>query len=98
MRESIAFKRVSSAIPLAVGYLLLCCLYAWQAARRDTPTIFSDELQFAQISRSIAETGKPARLGVETGFESLYTYLQHRFGGSTTRRMRTEQPRRSACS
>jgi hypothetical protein len=76
VRERFSYERLSAALPLAVGYLALCSLYSWQASKRDTPTIFTDELQFAQISRSIGETGKPARRGVEFGFDNLYTYLQ----------------------
>ena len=53
----------------------LASLYAWQAAAA-TPTIFTDEIEFTQVSRSIADTGRatlarrPSRPGV-----SLYTYL-----------------------
>ena len=72
----LSYDRVASALPLAIGYLLLATLYAWQAEGRETPTIFSDELQIAQLSRSIAETGRPARRGEAFGFETLYTYLQ----------------------
>jgi hypothetical protein len=76
VRERLSYERLSSAIPLAVGYLVLCSLYSWQAAKRDTPTIFSDELQFAQISRSIAETGRARWRGEPYGFDTLYTVLQ----------------------
>ena len=72
----LTYDRAASALPLAVGYLLLACLYTWQAGGRKTPTIFSDELQFAQLSRSIADTGSPARRGEAFGFETLYTYVQ----------------------
>ncbi len=60
---------------LGVGYLCLATLYAWQAANRVSPTIFSDEIEFTQISRGIAESGVPSRLGEPSGFGSLYTYL-----------------------
>jgi hypothetical protein len=40
-----------------------------------SPSIFSDEIEFTQISRGIAETGRPSRLGEPSGFGSLYTYL-----------------------
>ena len=49
--------RVERVIPLVGAYLLLATLYAWQAWRRETPTIFTDELELTQISRAIAETG-----------------------------------------
>ena len=35
----------------------------------------SDEIEFTQISRGIAATGTPSRLGEPSGFGSLYTYL-----------------------
>jgi hypothetical protein len=60
---------------LAVAYLGLAALYAWQASKRLSPTIFSDEIEFTQISRAIAENGVPSRHGQPSGFETLYTYL-----------------------
>ena len=56
--------------------LLLAALYAWQAWQRQTPTLFSDEIEFTQISRSIAETGEAALRGGEPApGVSLYAYL-----------------------
>ena len=60
---------------LGVAYLCLGSLYAWQASQRVSPSIFSDEIEFTQISRGIAETGMPSRLGESSGFGSLYTYV-----------------------
>jgi hypothetical protein len=60
---------------LAIAYLGLAALYAWQASKRVSPTIFSDEAEFSQISRGIAENGVPSRRGEPSGFETLYTYL-----------------------
>ncbi|HEU0057842.1 MAG TPA: hypothetical protein VFQ08_11345, partial [Gaiella sp.] len=67
--------RLESAAPLIGAYLLLSTLYAWQAWRRETPTIFSDELETTQISRAIAETGHAARRGEPYGFTSLVPWL-----------------------
>jgi len=67
--------RALEALPLVLAYVVLCCLYAWQASQRSTPTIFNDELEFAQISRSIAETGQAARRGEPYGFQTLYAYI-----------------------
>lgn len=67
--------RALAALPLALLYLLFCSLYLWQAGQRLTPTIFSDELELAQLSRSIAETGESARRGEPYGFQSVYTIL-----------------------
>jgi multisubunit Na+/H+ antiporter MnhB subunit len=70
-----ARTRVESLAPLVGAYLLLATLYAWQAWRRETPTIFSDELETTQISRAIAETGHAARRGEPYGFTSLVPWL-----------------------
>ncbi|MCP9485827.1 MAG: hypothetical protein MSC30_08185 [Gaiellaceae bacterium MAG52_C11] len=67
--------RALDALPLVLGYVLLCCLYGWQASRHDSPTIFTDELEFAQISRAIAETGEAARRGSPYDAQTLYSYL-----------------------
>lgn len=71
-----AFPRI--ALPTAallLLYLLFVALYLWQAAQRLTPAIFSDELEVAQISRSIAETGQAARRGQPFGLQTLYTVI-----------------------
>ena len=70
-----ARARVEGLAPLFGAYLLLATLYAWQAWRRETPTIFSDELELTQISRAIADTGEPARRGDPYGFSSLVPWL-----------------------
>ena len=62
-------------VPLFAAYFALAALYAWQAWRRETPTIFTDELELTQISRSIADTGEPARRGDPYGFTSLAPWL-----------------------
>ena len=66
-----ARARVEGVLPLVGAYLLLATLYSWQAWRRETPTIFSDELELTQISRAIADTGEPGRRGEPYGFSSL---------------------------
>ena len=62
-------------IPLLAAYFTLCVLYAWQAWRRETPTIFTDELEMAQISRAIAATGHPGRRGEPYEFTTLVPYV-----------------------
>jgi hypothetical protein len=65
-----------AALPLALLYIALSALHVWQASRHTTPTIFTDEIEFTQVSRSIAETGRPAfRDGAASGFQGLYPYL-----------------------
>lgn len=62
-------------IPLAVAVLALLSLLFWEAAIRRTPTIFTDELEWSQISRAIAATGHAARRGEPISFKSLYAFL-----------------------
>ena len=68
--------RFLAALPLALLYLGLCCLYAWQASDHVTPTIFSDELELAAYARHIAETGSAGLRGESTGgFPGAYAVL-----------------------
>jgi hypothetical protein len=67
--------RLYRAIPLASAFLWLCVLYGWQTRGHVTPWLFTDELKFAQISRSIAETGHAAQRDHPASFDTLYTYL-----------------------
>lgn len=67
--------RLQSALPLLIVYFALAALYAWQASRRPVPTIFTDELELTQLSRSIAETGEAARRGDPYGIPTLVAYF-----------------------
>jgi hypothetical protein len=64
-----------TTLALLGAYFLLVTLYAWQAWRRETPTIFTDELELTQISRAISEVGHPARRGEAYGFTTLAPWL-----------------------
>jgi hypothetical protein len=66
---------LDALVPLLAAYFALSVLYAWQAWRRETPTIFTDELEMTQISRAIAATGHPARREQAYVFTSLVPYL-----------------------
>ena len=66
---------LDALVPLLAAYFALCVLYAWQAWRRETPTIFTDELEITQISRAIATTGHPARREQAYVFTSIVPYL-----------------------
>lgn len=69
-------KRVAAALPLLVAYFSLSALYAWQAWQRQTVTLFSDEIEFAQMSRAIADTGNATLRGGYPALETaLYAYL-----------------------
>ena len=64
-----------SAFPVLLLALTVLVFYAVEAWSRKTPWIFSDELEWTQISRSIAATGHAARRTEPTYFKSLYAYL-----------------------
>jgi len=67
--------RLLAAVPLASIYLWLCILYTFEAWKRVTPWLFTDELETTQISRAIASTGHPARRGEPYPHHSLYTLM-----------------------
>src|SRR5262249_33605925 len=69
------WARSDALLPLSAAYFAFAAYYVWQAWRRDTPAIFTDELELTQISRAIAHTGHPARRGVPYHFTSLYPYF-----------------------
>ena len=67
--------RVYAAVPLASVYVWLCLLYAWESRGHKTPWLFVDELQLAQLSRAVNETGHAARRGQPYTFDTLYTFV-----------------------
>jgi hypothetical protein len=67
--------RVLAVVPLASIYVWLCVIYSFEAWKRVTPWLFTDELEMTQLSRSIAETGRAARRGEPHSFRSLYTVM-----------------------
>jgi len=67
--------RVRDVWPLFAAYAGLAILYSWQARERATPTVFSDEIEFTQVSRSIADTGRATIRGADPPSVSLYEYL-----------------------
>ena len=67
--------RLLAATPLLAAFLGIACLYIWQASNHPTPWLFSDEIEYAQISRAIADTGVPARRGVEYWGAGLFPWL-----------------------
>ena len=75
-RRGLRLPDRKTLLPLVAAYVVLATLYAWQAWQRATPTLFSDEIEFTQISRAIAETGRAALRGGEPApGASLYAYL-----------------------
>jgi hypothetical protein len=71
----LGFDRLVSVLPLLTIYIWLSFLYGWEAWGHVTPWLNGDELETAQISRSIAETGEPARRGVPYPLHGIYPYV-----------------------
>jgi hypothetical protein len=67
--------RLLTTYPLVVAYLGLLMLYAWQTTKHSTPWLFTDELQWAGLSRGVAHHGVPELRLERAPFGSLYTYL-----------------------
>ncbi|HET8528163.1 MAG TPA: hypothetical protein VFL60_04575 [Gaiellaceae bacterium] len=67
--------RLVVALPLASIYVWLCIVYCVEAWKRLTPWLFTDELEYTQLSRAIAATGHAARRGEPHSFRSLYTVV-----------------------
>jgi hypothetical protein len=67
--------RALSAIPLASIVIWLGALYVFESVWRRTPTLFSDEMKWTQLSRAISDTGRAAQRGAPASFGSLYSYL-----------------------
>ena len=67
--------RGSQALVLAGITVTVLVFYAVEASLRRTPWLFTDELEWSQLSRAIASTGRAARRGQPHSFESLYAYL-----------------------
>lgn len=68
-------ERLSAGALVLAFFVALCSVYGWLAWRHGTPWLFSDELENSQLSRSIAETGGPARRGEPLDRISLYAYV-----------------------
>jgi hypothetical protein len=67
--------RLTNAVPVTVAFLWLCILYGWQTRGHVTPWLFTDELKYTQIARSIAETGQASERHHSVAFDTLYTYF-----------------------
>ncbi|MFL5963546.1 MAG: hypothetical protein ACJ757_11720 [Gaiellaceae bacterium] len=67
--------RLLSAYPLVLAYLVLLMLYAWQTTKHFTPWVFTDELEWASLSRGVAHHGVPELRLHPASYGSLYTYL-----------------------
>jgi hypothetical protein len=74
-RRRSAIDRVFAALPLAGLVLLVLTFYGYEAWLRKTPWLFSDELEWSQLSRAIAKTGHAARREQPISYKSLYAYV-----------------------
>ena len=61
-----------AAFPIVGIALAVLIFYGVEAWLRKTPWVFTDELEWTQISRAIAETGHAARRGEPIFFKTLY--------------------------
>jgi hypothetical protein len=78
-RSRTFLDRALAALPIAGLCLLVVSFYLVEAWTRKTPWLFTDELEWTQISRALAETGHGARRGEPIYFKSLYTVLMAPF-------------------
>ena len=74
VRERTLVDRLLAAFPVLALGLGVLIFYAVEAWLRHTPWVFTDELEWTQISRSIASTGHAARRGEPINFKSFYPY------------------------
>ena len=70
-----AIDRVAAAVPILTVFFWLALVYCWESWGHVAPWVFVDELQNAQLSRAIADTGHAARRGEAHSFDSLFNYL-----------------------
>jgi hypothetical protein len=75
VKDGDRLSRLQSAIPLLTLYFGLSALYAWQASQHPVPTIYSDEIELAWLSRSFSETGEASRRGDPYGLATLVAYF-----------------------
>jgi hypothetical protein len=68
-------QRAIAALPLVGLALAVITFYCVEAWTRKTPWVFTDELEWTQISRAIEETGHAARRGEPIYFKSLYAVM-----------------------
>jgi hypothetical protein len=68
-------ERLSVALPIVTVFFWASLIHGWQAWSIATPWLFTDELEFTQLSRAIIETGHPARRGEEYPWTTLYVLV-----------------------
>ncbi|MEI8104871.1 MAG: hypothetical protein WCH31_03385 [Actinomycetes bacterium] len=74
-RRRTLFDRIFGSIQLLGAGLVIVVFYVVEAHLRTTVWLFTDELEWSQLSRAIATTGQAARRGTPIYFQSVYAYL-----------------------
>jgi hypothetical protein len=67
--------RALAAYPLVLAYVGVLILVAWQTTKHVAPWNFVDELKWAELSRSVADTGHAQLRLHDAPAGSLYTYF-----------------------
>jgi hypothetical protein len=75
MIGSRTLDRLYGLIPLFAAFFWVALLYGWQTRGHVTPWLFTDELKYTHISRSIAHTGLASERHHSVSFDTLYTYF-----------------------
>ncbi|MDQ3876548.1 MAG: hypothetical protein M3322_13560, partial [Actinomycetota bacterium] len=68
-------ERLATVLPQVTVFVCLAFLYAWQAWLQRSPWLYYDELNYARLARSIAETGWTGDLGGEFSSQTLYAFV-----------------------
>jgi hypothetical protein len=75
LRGRTLLDRALGVFPVVVIAFGVLVFYGVEAWTRKTPWIFTDELEWSQLSRSIAATGHAARRGEAISFKSVYSFV-----------------------
>jgi len=67
--------RALAALPVAGLALLVIAFYCVEAYTKKVPWLFTDELEWSQLSRAIATTGHAARRTEPIFFKSVYSWV-----------------------
>jgi hypothetical protein len=74
-RGSVPVERAIVAVQLVACYGFLVAVYWWQARSHGSPWLFSDEIEYTQVSRSIADSGEATLRGGPYLLRSVYPYV-----------------------
>jgi hypothetical protein len=64
-----------AALPLFAAVVWIGLVELLETTWKSSPSLFSDEVEWTQLSRGIAETGRAAARGEPAPFKSLYSFL-----------------------